>query len=150
MPLSKLSAFIMILHPCSHQIGVDLFYSCCTIKIAMKKVIITNNPLVESEYKNTVQVDFSETDVHGVLLQARDLIHNGYKLLTHPLSGSIKPNESPYKTVILVEGHQTNFESVEVIEKSIATVKKFPQKEIKPEHLKDMQIIDLDHIKTAT
>jgi len=115
----------------------------------MEQVIITNNPLVESEYKNTVQVDFSETDVHGVLLQARDLIHKGYKLLTHPLSGSIKPNESPYKSVILAQGQQTDFESVEVIEKSIATVEKFPKKDIKSDHLKDMQTIDLDFIKTA-
>jgi len=115
----------------------------------MKQVIITNNPLVENEYKTSSQVEFTDTDVLGVLLRVRDLVHKGYGLLTHPLSGSIKPNESPYKTVILAKGTVTDFQAVEIIEKSIVTVKKFPQKEIKPEHLRDMQIVDLDFIKTA-
>jgi hypothetical protein len=36
-----------------------------------------------------------------VLVNARDLIHKGYVLLTHPLYGNFLPNQQPYRTLIL-------------------------------------------------
>jgi hypothetical protein len=48
-----------------------------------------------------MEINFIETDMTGVLVYVRDKIHKGHKLLTHPLSGSIKPNESPYKSVLI-------------------------------------------------
>jgi len=127
----------------------------------MNKVLISNNSLVKNEYENSICVEFTDTDLIGVLLHVRDKIHKGYKLLTHPLSGSIKPNESPFKTVLLSQGDaaglrqgtgfqpQTDFQSVEIIEECIHTAQKFPQKQLNPEHLFDMQIIDLELIKSA-
>ncbi|MCL2628655.1 MAG: GrdX family protein [Oscillospiraceae bacterium] len=115
----------------------------------MNEVIITNNPLVEKEYKRGFSVELKDTDLLGVLLHVRDLIHKGYELLTHPLSGSIKPNETLYKTVLLRKNNKTDFQSVEIIEKCIETVKKFPPKQIGQNHLHDMQTVDLEHIKTA-
>jgi len=123
--------------------------------IAMKQVIITNNPLVENEYKSSNYVEFTDTDLLGVLLHVRDMIHKGYKLMTHPLTGSIKPNESPYKTIILKQTKETeiqpktDLQSVKIIEDSITTVKKFPVKKLLAEYINDMQIVDLEHIKAA-
>lgn len=35
--------------------------------------------------------------------KVRDRIHEGHLLLSHPLSGSVKPNETPYKSVMIVK-----------------------------------------------
>ena len=63
----------------------------------MKKLIVTNNPMVRERYSQQYDLKYEETSFVGVLKQVRDLVHRGYRLLTHPLSGSIKPNETPYK-----------------------------------------------------
>ena len=69
----------------------------------MKKLIVTNNPMVRERYSQQYDLKYEETSFVGVLKQVRDLVHRGYRLLTHPLSGSIKPNETPYKSVLLEE-----------------------------------------------
>jgi len=113
-------------------------------------ILVTNNPLVQEQYQSTFRVAFLDTDLSGIFTYVRDLIHKGHKLLTHPLSGSIKPNESPYKSVI-VSGTSavTDAQSVCVIEDCIETAKKFPQANIKEKHLPDMQLLDLSLIKAS-
>jgi hypothetical protein len=37
----------------------------------------------------------------AVLLAARNLIHNGWKLLGHPLYGNFRPHQQPYRTLLL-------------------------------------------------
>ena len=112
--------------------------------------MITNNPLVKSEYETDHIVDFAETDLIDVLIRVRDMIHKGHKLLTHPLSGSIKPNETIFKTV-LVSGNtgRTDFDSVAMIEDCISAAKKFPPRQIPDDFIYDMQVIDLSLIKPA-
>ena len=113
-------------------------------------ILVTNNPLVHTQYQDDFRVVFLDTDLIGILTHIRDKIHNGHQLLTHPLSGSIKPNESPYKSVLLSEAtKETDMQSVTIIEESIITAKKFPQKAIPEEHLKDMQTVDLSLIRAA-
>ena len=125
-------------------------------------ILVTNNPLVQAQYQDDFRVIFLDTDLIGVLTHTRDKIHNGHQLLTHPLSGSLKPNESPYKSVLLTEEikqpdpqsktnqhPKTDTQSVTIIEESIITAKKFPQKTIPEEHLKDMQTVDLSLIRAA-
>ena len=70
------------------------------------KTIVTNNKLVKERFEDKFNIIYIE-DNHSykpVLLKIRDLVHTGYKVLTHPLSGSVKPNETPYKSVIIEEG----------------------------------------------
>jgi len=113
-------------------------------------ILVTNNPLVQAQYQDDFQVVFLDTDLIGTLTHIRDKIHKGHKLLTHPLSGSIKPNESPYKSVLLSAAtKETDPQSVTIIEESIITAKKFPQKTIPEKHLKDMQTVDLSLIRSA-
>ncbi len=55
----------------------------------------------------------------------RDKVHEGHELATHPLSGSVKPNETPYKTIMISEKKGVlDFNSLKIIEDSIATAKK--------------------------
>jgi len=66
-----------------------------------KEVLVTNNPLVKEQYQGEARIDYMDTDLLGVLVYVRNLIHTGHKLLTHPLSGSVKPNETFYKSVLI-------------------------------------------------
>ena len=66
--------------------------------------IITNNPLVLEKLGETHNVIYQEISYEEVLKEVRDRIHEGHLLLSHPLSGSVKPNETPYKSVMLSKG----------------------------------------------
>ncbi|SKA93479.1 hypothetical protein SAMN05443428_11422 [Caloramator quimbayensis] len=90
-----------------------------------------------------------------VLIKVRDYIHYGHKLLTHPLMGSVKPNETPYKTVIISENKYDNvdIQSLMYIENSIEVSKNLiesRQPKNWPENvLKDFALIDYDLINNA-
>ena len=89
--------------------------------------IITNNPLVyRTEYENVEKVFVDSLSIEGVLLAVRDMIHKGHRLLSHPLSGSLKPNENPYKLVVVSRNtHGIEFDHLIMIEKGIETTYKF-------------------------
>ncbi|NLL18113.1 MAG: GrdX protein [Clostridia bacterium] len=117
----------------------------------MKPILITNNPLVWQTYPESIQIKGSFREV---LLRARDGIHRGQRLITHPLTGSLKPNQTPYKSIILDEepGNQAiDLVSLQMIEKSLATVDKLgPIKvQLTAKMLEDYQVIDLSFIESA-
>jgi len=113
-------------------------------------ILVTNNPLVVAEFQGILQVDFPDTDLLGVMIRVRDYIHKGHRLLTHPLSGSVKPNETHYKS-ILISGvpEETDLQSVTTIEECIQTAQKFAPKSIPGQYLNDMQVVDLSLIRAA-
>jgi len=113
-------------------------------------ILVTNNPQVKTLYQSALHVEFLDTDLLGVLTHIRDMIHKGHRLLTHPLSGSIKPNESPYKSVLISNTPKTtDLQSVTIIEECIQTVQKFTLKQIPEQYLNDLQLVDLSLIRTA-
>ena len=116
----------------------------------MKRLVITNNPKVLANVKNDI-VEYYSCDYMGVLLAVRDKVHLGYQLLSHPLSGSVKPDETPYKTVVLsAENSILDTRSLQIIEESIAVCKKLTKKinnkYYTDQKLKDFQLIDYDLI----
>jgi hypothetical protein len=121
------------------------------------KYIVTNNPLVKEKLEDFVTVEYLDVDYLGLLEAVRDLVHQGAILLTHPLSGSVKPNETPYKSVLLTKGPDklTDLESIKLIESAILTAKKFIAD--KPDYesgftervRKDCQLIDYTLIYSA-
>jgi len=114
------------------------------------EILITNNPLVEEQFRDKLNLKYSDTDLQGILTKTRDMVHKGHRLLTHPLMGSVKPNESPYKSVLITEApEKTDLESVKIIEESIQTALKFTPKKIPKKYLKDLQVVDLSLIRTA-
>jgi len=112
-----------------------------------KTLLITNNPLVHEKYADKQETEFIEDGFQGVLKAVRDHVHKGYRLLTHPLSGSVKPNENPYKTVLLARSFaNTDADSVMLVEQCIITAEKFEKKVIHDKHLHDLQVVDLSLI----
>lgn len=116
--------------------------------------IITNNPLVKSKNTLTKNTILFFTDLDEVLLKARDLIHQGYNLVTHPLAGSVKPWSNPYRTIILEADDQLNLRSLEIMESSLQKYNQFkedleknPSKNLNEAIKKDYQLIDYDLIK---
>ncbi|CAH2212330.1 GrdX family protein [Tepidibacter aestuarii] len=112
--------------------------------------IITNNSLVVKKFGDKYEVEYIEGDFLGILNVCRDYIHNKYKLLTHPLAGSIKPNETPYKTIMIDNVDDLDTDSLLLIEKAIDTTKKFQNNFRTPlwtdSVLEDFKVIDLDLI----
>lgn len=115
--------------------------------------VITNNPLTKEWLKDTAEVELLDCTYRDLLFTIRDLVHKGVKILTHPLSGSVKPNETPYKSVLITkrETGKTDIDSVILIENSIVTFDKFVQKDIiwREDVLYDFQVVDATLIRNA-
>ena len=92
-------------------------------------LFITNNDEVCAYCKGRVECKFLAGGTYlEVLYAARDYIHQGHKLLSHPMAGSLKPNQTPFKTIALdalPAQPQELYESVRLIENSIEAAKKF-------------------------
>ena len=108
--------------------------------------IITNNEMVRDKYASQVTVEFHPVKYTEIMRMARDYIHAGHKLLTHPLAGSIKPNETPYKTIVLTKSKKKmDSESLRIIEECIIACKKFGKERFPnmPENMRqDFRTID--------
>ncbi|MEG0308227.1 MAG: GrdX family protein [Clostridium sp.] len=117
--------------------------------------IVTNNPMSKEKFMGKYIVEFVEGPQLEVLKKVRNYIHKGNRLLTHPLMGSVKPNETPYRTVCvsLKVEDAVDFQSLEIIENSISTTEKFLNDFNTPNWsekiLADFQLIDSDLIDHA-
>lgn len=119
--------------------------------------MITNNRLCRDKYGNQIQMEFLDGGSYmDVLLKTRDYIQKGWCLETHPMTGSLKPNQTPYKSILISDRKvdQDEFYSFEMtMENGIMACEKF-QKIRKtpdwPEHLReDYRIVDLSLIEGA-
>ncbi|MEG1972852.1 MAG: GrdX family protein [Oscillospiraceae bacterium] len=124
-----------------------------------KCFIVTNNEKVFEKYKVYMDVEYLKDEGYlSVLTKARDLVHSGAHLLTHPLSGSLKPNQTPYKSILMTmdEGKAVALEpykEVMLIENSMEAYFKFTKGRETPhwtEKIKnDFMTIDLSLITSA-
>ncbi|SHJ84101.1 hypothetical protein SAMN02745751_03507 [Dethiosulfatibacter aminovorans DSM 17477] len=118
----------------------------------MEFTIVTNNSEVSKKYGDTYNVHYEQCSYEGILTVARDYVHKGYGLLTHPLSGSVKPNETPFKTIIVVKNNvDHSMDSLKIIESSIETASKFKysKKTTDEEILDDFRCIDLSLVENV-
>ena len=114
--------------------------------------MLTNNDLVRERFSSSYTVTFIEGEMKNVLLEARKLVHLGHRLLTHPLSGSVKPNENPFKSILLTaQKFDLDQRSLNIIENALITVDKFPIKYtyIPPKILDDFRTVDFSLISGA-
>lgn len=117
-----------------------------------KIILITNNQKVLDKYKDEVQVDFSDS-YEEVLIKTRDLVYQGYGLLTHPQASSLKPNQTPYRSVLVYQeptGNAVN--EIMLVEKCIESFRQWQSiagtPEDYPGHIvEDFQTIDLSVIE---
>jgi len=118
-------------------------------------MIITNNNKVYEKYKSDYKVYYKECSFKEILLYVRDRIHEGHILLTHPLSSSIKPNETPYKSVLISDYKKSlDYKSLTIIENAILTYDKFKKDkdytvELTDRIMDDFKIVDLSIIENA-
>jgi hypothetical protein len=93
-----------------------------------------------------------EGTLRDVLQQARNFIHQGHRLINHPLAGSVKPNETPYKSLVLSSSKVSlDYNSLCLIESAIEVTDKLPLLERNWEEKvdQDFQFIDLTLLRTA-
>lgn len=118
-------------------------------------LLLSNNKRVREELgAGKLDVVYLETDLLGVLKEARNRIHLGARLLSHPLSGSIKPNENPYKSLLLDEGSGSlDAESLAIIENAIVVAEGFIKSGLRyiedEREYADYASIDLSLIRSA-
>ena len=85
-------------------------------------ICITNNKdLAECLH----ETNFVDGPAISVLMRGRDLIHLGWRLEASPLYGNLKPNQQPYRTLVLkcqngTPGVQVDNYSLQLIESAIA------------------------------
>ena len=67
-------------------------------------ILITNNPAFSSishkSHKNLELIKIDGTP-YDVIIEGRDRVHLGWKLLNHPLYGNFRPYHQPFRTLIL-------------------------------------------------
>jgi len=119
----------------------------------MNATILTNNPLVAARCADSLTVEYAAVPPMAILVMARDRIHLGHTLLSHPLYGGIQPNESPYRS-ILISGNPCgalDVDSLRIIESGLSAYEKRPPKSAPlPEALhRDYQEIDYQILSNA-
>ncbi|BBM18670.1 GrdX protein [Enterococcus avium] len=112
-------------------------------------IIITNNPMVKEKINQACPLSFIDGSYGEVLVEVKQqIIEKHVVLLSHPLSGSIKPNETYYKTIFVTEttSQYIDIESLEYIESAIAVYEKFIKNKQRPNWslavLKDFAFVD--------
>lgn len=137
----------------------DLFVAAIRPFIVIKEValledyiIVTNNPLVRDREGESHTVEFHDVGINEILKLIRDKVHSGHRLLTHPLSGSVKPGETPYKSVLMTRvTEEVDLMSVELAGSAVLAAGKFHFKseEYDERAIRDFRIIDWTLIKSA-
>lgn len=87
-----------------------------------KVILVTNNDKVYEKYKNMMQCVFVEK-YEEVLVKVRNFVYDRHILLTHPQASSLKPNQTPYRSVMVYPKNdkEDNTKDILLIEKCIET-----------------------------
>ena len=92
-------------------------------------LLVTNNRLCFEKYKDRVRVAYLEDGSYlDVLVRARDYVQKGSRIETHPMAGSIKPNQTPFRSVLLSDRKMDGDELIEnelMIEDAVLMTRKF-------------------------
>lgn len=111
-----------------------------------KAVLITNNPRVYEKYKDTLKVLFEES-YEQVLIKTRDMVYDRHILLTHPQASSLKPNQTPYRSVVVYpQGTGDNTDDILLIEKCLETYGRWQEIAPTPKHYDDRVAYDFQTI----
>jgi hypothetical protein len=106
--------------------------------------------IIDKGYPDTIIIS---GETLQVLMAVKEEVMKGYKLVSHPLTSSIRPDMSPYKTVLIqVEKSGVDPESLSMINSAIEYTESLINNQIRnynwdEESLKDFQYIDYDIIQ---
>ena len=115
--------------------------------------LITNNPkFIEGNLKD-IEIEYLDVSYIDILRKVRDYVHENWEIVTHPLYGSVKPNETIYRTIVINENNSLDITSVNLISDAIVTFKKFRNNREVPQWTDrvkdDFSVIDHDLIINA-
>ncbi|MCL2617952.1 MAG: GrdX family protein [Defluviitaleaceae bacterium] len=119
-------------------------------------IIVTNNPLTaQNAGSGNILCYSADALALDILREVRGMVHEGYKLATHPLTSSLKPNETPYKSVLLyAQKEAICYESLELAESAVIVSEKFanqrpptPRSAFSQKVLDDFAAIDYDMVR---
>jgi len=106
--------------------------------------------LAKNRLSGIFDIEYHNITYLEILIMVRDYIHKGHKLLTHPLSGSVKPKETPFKSIVIsANPGSLDIESLSIIEESIDCTHKFIHHNLPSSMLKDFMEIDCSLIESA-
>lgn len=115
--------------------------------------LITNNPKFIEENLKDIEIEYSDVSYIDILRKVRDYVHENWEIVTHPLYGSVKPNETIYRTIVINENNSLDIMSVNLISDAIVTFKKFRNNREVPQWTDrvkdDFSVIDHDLIINA-
>ena len=115
--------------------------------------LITNNPKFIEENLKDIEIEYLDVSYIDILRKVRDYVHENWEIVTHPLYGSVKPNETIYRTIVLKENNSLDITSVNLISDAILTFKKFRNNREVPQWTDrvkdDFSVIDYDLIINA-
>lgn len=111
----------------------------------MQDMCLTNNPMVISS--GNLRIKEIEGDALEVMKEAKRAVIMGYSLVSHPLTGSIRPDVSPYKSIIISGTPKIlDIESLRIIENAIEYTqnlyKTVKERKWDKDSLADFQLID--------
>ena len=111
----------------------------------MQDECLTNNPMVISS--GNLCVKKIEGDALEVMKEVKRAVIMGYRLISHPLTGSIRPDVSPYKSIIISGNPKIlDIESLQLIENAIEYTqnlyKTVKERKWDKDSLADFQFID--------
>lgn len=115
--------------------------------------LITNNPKFIEENLKDIGIEYLDVSYIDILRKVRDYVHENWEIVTHPLYGSVKPNETIYRTIVIKENNSLDITSVNLISDAILTFKKFRNNREVPQWTDrvkdDFSVIDHDLIINA-
>ena len=115
--------------------------------------LITNNPKFIEENLKDIEIEYLDVSYVDILRKVRDYVHENWEIVTHPLYGSVKPNETIYRTIVIKENNSLDITSVNLISDAILTFKKFRNNREVPQWTDrvkdDFSVIDHDLILNA-
>lgn len=104
--------------------------------------VLTNNELVACRERGTA-VEYLEGDARQVLVRARDLIHAGWRLVSHPRAGGLPGPGNPYRSVVMEPSRgPVEYRSVAIIEEAIAQLGSQPGRTWSERARADLQAMD--------
>jgi hypothetical protein len=101
------------------------------VRAVQKCVVVTNNPALYRIISAGRLIDGSSLDV---LIDVRDAIHLGSRMLTHPLCGNLRPCQQPFRSVLIQNNPEAlvHLESLSMIEEAVLLYRSYQNRLLLP------------------